>query len=390
VTTNTTTWAITYDANGNRTQVSQSGTARNYITPASSNKLSNLDNPVRSLSHDAAGNRTGDQALFSATFNLANRLSTLTRSGATTTYHYDNEGRRIRKFTSAGTGAGSASTVIFMYDKEGQLLGEYNPLGQAIREYVWFENMPVAMFSPDPAAATNPPLIYFIHPDHLNTPRAVVDKANKIRWRWLAEPFGTTAPETNPSALGVFTQPLRFPGQYADAESSLFYNWNRYYDPTTGRYIESDPIGLARGLNTYAYVGGNPIGYMDRRGLAKDSITASVESAVIRGDARQLQTLIESGALNPSQLQIATQGLRSVDVIGRTTNSTSRLAELFGRSNKQIRSAIEQCKQQGLPRNGPIRNPDVRIDPRTGEVFPEIGQGRVGDSIGNIFDYLNP
>jgi YD repeat-containing protein len=132
VTTSTTTWAITYDANGNRTQVSQSGTARNYITPATSNKLANLDNPVRSIGHDAAGNRTADQALFSTTFNLANRLSTLTRSGATTTYAYDNEGRRIRKFTSAGTGASSASTVLFVYDKEGQLLGDLAPV-QRIR-----------------------------------------------------------------------------------------------------------------------------------------------------------------------------------------------------------------------------------------------------------------
>jgi RHS repeat-associated protein len=157
--------------------------------------------------------------------------------------------------------------VIFVYDKEGQLMGEYNQTGQAIREYVWFENMPVAMFTPDPAAAANPPLIYFIHPDHLNTPRVVIDKANKIRWRWLAEPFGTTAPETNPSALGIFTQPLRFPGQYADAESTLFYNWNRYYDPSTGRYIESDPIGLAGGLNTFVYVGGNPVSKVDSFGL---------------------------------------------------------------------------------------------------------------------------
>jgi RHS repeat-associated protein len=94
----------------------------------------------------------------------------------------------------------------------------------------------------------------------------VVDKSSNVRWRWMAEPFGTTAPETNPSSLGVFTQNLRFPGQYADQETGLSFNFFRDYDGSTGRYVQSDPIGLPGGINTYAYVGGNPVSYVDPMG----------------------------------------------------------------------------------------------------------------------------
>jgi RHS repeat-associated protein len=123
------------------------------------------------------------------------------------------------------------------------------------------------MFMPDPANASNSPLMFYIHADHLNTPRIVVDQNGAKRWRWLAEPFGTTAPEANPDGLGVFAQHLRFPGQYADAESGLWYNYFRYYAAEVGAYVQSDPIGLDGGINTYAYVSGNPLNFTDPYGL---------------------------------------------------------------------------------------------------------------------------
>jgi RHS repeat-associated protein len=87
-------------------------------------------------------------------------------------------------------------------------------------------------------------------------------------WRWdQAEPFGVSVPDENPSGLGAFDLPLRLPGQYFDKETNLFYNYFRDYDPSIGRYVESDPIGLRGGINTYSYADEDPVGSMDQYGL---------------------------------------------------------------------------------------------------------------------------
>lgn len=104
-------------------------------------------------------------------------------------------------------------------------------------------------------------------PEHLNTPRLIENQAQQAVWRWdQQEPFGNTVPDENPSGLGTFDLPLRLPGQYFDKETNLNYNYFRDYDPSIGRYGESDPIGLRGGINTYAYVAGNPVSFSDPTG----------------------------------------------------------------------------------------------------------------------------
>lgn len=258
VVTSTASWSIGYDANGNRTGVSLNGTASTYTTASTSNRLTSTTNPARSFGYDNAGNTTSDS--YTATYSLAGRLATLLKAGVTTTYAVDGFGRRVRKFSSTG----ASSTVLFVYDSQGHLLGEYNNAGTALREYVWLGDTPLAVFTPN---GSNPPSVFYIHTDHLNTPRVVLNTTAQQRWSWLAEPFGTTAPNTNPASLGAFAFSLRFPGQYADAESGLFYNFFRDYDASIGRYVQSDPIGLDGGINTFAYVGGSPTSQVDASGL---------------------------------------------------------------------------------------------------------------------------
>jgi len=119
------------------------------------------------------------------------------------------------------------------------------------------------------------------HADHLNTPRLVADATGTTVWRWdQQEPFGNNVPDENPSGLGAFDLPLRLPGQRYDAETGLHYNYFRDYDPSLGRYGESDPIGLRGGLNSYAYVRGSPLRFSDLLGL--DVLTDKLVEELVR------------------------------------------------------------------------------------------------------------
>ena len=105
---------------------------------------------------------------------------------------------------------------------------------------------------------------------YLNTPRLVADVTGTTVWRWdQQEPFGDSPADENPSGAGTFDLPLRLPGQYYDAETTLTYNYFREYDSGLGRYVQSDPIGLRGGINTFSYVDGYPVNFSDPFGLAR-------------------------------------------------------------------------------------------------------------------------
>ncbi len=110
--------------------------------------------------------------------------------------------------------------------------------------------------------------IYYLHTDHLNTPQRITNAQQQVIWQWQGDAFGDGKEIADPDGDGKkFWFPLRFPGQYYDGETGLNYNYYRDYDRQLGRYVQSDPIGLQGGLNTYGYVGGNPLTYIDPDGL---------------------------------------------------------------------------------------------------------------------------
>lgn len=106
-------------------------------------------------------------------------------------------------------------------------------------------------------------VMYYVHTDHLGTPAVITDSTQKKVWQGNKQPFGKTEVSVNLIEFNA-----RFPGQYYDAESGLHYNYFRDYDPATGRYVQSDPIGLLGGLNSYSYSTDNPVNYIDKYGLA--------------------------------------------------------------------------------------------------------------------------
>jgi RHS repeat-associated protein len=138
------------------------------------------------------------------------------------------------------------------------------------------------------------PVLYYIHTDALGSPQKLTDGSKALVWDGAFDPFG------NPASLtGSVTMNLRFPGQTFDAETGLNQNWNRDYDPSIGRYTESDPIGLDGGINTYSYVLSNPLRYRDNDGTG-------VQGAILGG----LIFGVAGAETGPFDAAIALEGAR--------------------------------------------------------------------------------
>lgn len=167
-------------------------------------------------------------------------------------YGYDVFGRRVWKEVSG-------VRTYYLYSPMG-LIGEYDSNGTAQKTYGYW---PGALWGTRPVFLKSANGYNFYLNDHLGTPYLLTDRDGAITWKAEADPFGATN-----VSVEIVTNNLRFPGQYFDAETGLHYNYFRTYDPSTGRYLETDPTGLAGGINTYSYVAQNPLRYTDPTGEA--------------------------------------------------------------------------------------------------------------------------
>lgn len=251
-----------YDATGNRTQLTTNAGTHVYSYPADSHRLTAVD--AESRAYDPTGN-TLNIGSREYVYSDANRLTQVKQGGAVAeSYVYNHRGERIGRSPSGAPERYSA------YDEVGQWLGDFSTSGQAAQQVIWLDRIPVALVGEQPEGTSK---LAYIQSDHLGAPRLLIDPTTGASlWEWSSkgEVFGSQAPNIDPAGNGASIElALRFPGQQATVASALYYNHQREYDATTGRYSQSDPIGLRGGSSTYSYVGSSPLRYVDPLGLVK-------------------------------------------------------------------------------------------------------------------------
>lgn len=271
-----------YDSTGNRVASSvenqdgsQESTLYTYAEPGAGNQLQHantltLDSPSGTPAQSSRSQRFNEQGApvardgLTYEYNHEQRpVRVLDNGQLLADYAYNGFGERIRKVTYRGD---AKKVTYFLYDGN-KLTAEISDENEPMRHAVFLDEAPVAyLIGRD---------MYAVHSDHIGTPRLATNSDGETVWSADYAPFGKATIVDNKIDL-----PYRFAGQYHDTETDTHYNYYRDYDPATGRFITSDPIGLQGGLNTYAYALNNPLGLTDPLGLDETGqATTTGESA---------------------------------------------------------------------------------------------------------------
>lgn len=241
--------SFTYDPNGNRN--SYNGTSWMYT--ANSNRLTAMGTTTVTSNANGSITNVAYARAMGLTYFKSGRLASVTSGGSTVlSYLYDGFGHRVTKTDTA--------QHFEQYDQLGRYIEETDNTFTTKLDYIYLDGMPVATFVPNGSTGT----LSFLHTDRLGTPRLATNASKAIGWNGTtSDPFN--APNT--VSGNTIANNLRLPGQEYELGGGFNHNGWRDYAPGLGRYLESDPIGLAGGINTYAYVESNPHTFVDFDGL---------------------------------------------------------------------------------------------------------------------------
>ncbi len=264
-------FAFGYDVQGNMSAVGQYGGAGGSIAQQVC------------LRHDALGRMV--LMGYANSLRTPGGLACLTDADVTTAlarFKYDARNRRVARQQNS-------QWTYVVSDSLGNPLSEFTRTGDAgapwvkLRDYVWLDGRFLAQVEYTGNGGGGPSYVYYAHLDHLGQPRALTNADGQIVWSTFQRPYGEVLEKTTTDPLSGMTvvTNLRLPGQYDERlfqqaginMQGPYYNWNRWYLPSLGRYMEPDPIAVAGGFNGafgpdwYAYAVQNPLGYVDPDGL---------------------------------------------------------------------------------------------------------------------------
>jgi RHS repeat-associated protein len=291
-------------------------------------------------------------------------VAVTTPDGQRWQYHHDPLGRRITKQRLAEDG-GILARVEFTWD--GTLLAEQRESNNHTTTWEYEPGTFAPLAQTERHSLRDVPQhviderFYSIVSDLAGAPRELVTPQGELVWHGGGNLWGSTTGQV------AAPTPIRFPGQYADPESGLHYNYFRHYDPDTGRYASADPLGLDGGPDPHSYVR-NPVSWADPLGLApynterilwgqaRVSPTYSNRPNVpdyLRG--RSLEDVakdLDRGRLNPDQFRVV--GFRHEGQLITNNNRSLTVLSMAGKHPTNLRIIESNSELQQAIRDGDV------------------------------------